>query len=345
MLKLDSPRLRGMGVVITALIVLSVLFLVQSVPPVMAQAGVVQAVMFWENGCPHCELVMSETIPALQNEYAEKLKIDLIEVVSVDDVNRLYSVGAAYGLAKDQVGVPMLIIGDQILVGSAQIPAELPGLIDQYLAKGGVNTVLRDGTIQAAAEAPRSNGIWLAWVTIAGLTVGLLIAVWQLIVALQGKQILKLPDWVGWLIPTLALAGAFVAIYLTFIETTKAKAICGPVGDCNAVQNSPYALIFGLIPVGLVGLLGYLTILAAWLWNRYRQDSLTEYIPISLLGITLIGVVYSFYLTYLEIFVIQAVCIWCISSAWIMMLLMLLTLPAAASWVVGSGADEAEETV
>jgi len=351
MLKLAAPAWRLIG---TVLVVLLVLILIQPVSPVEAQSGVVQAVMFWENGCPHCELVLSETIPGLQSKYAEKLQIDLIEVVSVEDVNRLYSVGQAYGLAKEQVGVPMLIIGDNILVGSKQIPEELPGLIDGYLASGGIQTVLRQTVlqagetsgqteVQAVEDAPRSNGIWLAWVTIAVLLVGLLLAGWQLTVALQGKQTLHLPAWTEWLVPLLAVAGSGVAIYLTFIETTKAKAICGPVGDCNAVQNSPYALIFGLIPVGLVGLLGYLAILAAWFWYRYRRDALAEFVPIALLGMTLIGVVYSIYLTYLEIFVIHAVCIWCISSAWIMLLLMLLSLPAAASWVVGSGADEVEE--
>ncbi len=353
MLKLAAPVWRFIG---TVLVILAILFLIQPVPAVGAQGGVVQAVMFWENGCPHCELVLSETIPALQSQYADKLQIELIEIVSVEDVNRLYAVGQAYGLAKEQVGVPMLIIGDKILVGSKQIPEELPGLIDQYLTSGGIQTVLKETgeqtavqtseqtAVQAVEETPRSNGIWLAWVTIAVLLVGLLLAGWQLVAALQGKQAFRLPAWADWLVPLLAVAGSGVAIYLTFIETTKAKAICGPVGDCNAVQNSPYALIFGVIPVGLVGLLGYLAILAAWFWYRYRRDALAEYVPIALLGMTLIGVVYSIYLTYLEIFVIHAVCIWCISSAWIMMLLMLLSLPDAANWVVGSGADEAEET-
>ena len=54
-----------------------------------------------------------------------------------------------------------------------------------------------------------------------------------------------------------------------------------------------------------------------------------------------LGLVFSIYLTYLELFVIHAVCIWCLSSAVIMALLMLLTLPAATQWVAVS--DEEEE--
>jgi uncharacterized membrane protein len=108
------------------------------------------------------------------------------------------------------------------------------------------------------------------------------------------------------------------------------------------VQNSKYAVLFGIIPVGLIGLLGYLAILAAWLWQRFRSDQLVEYVPAALLGMTFFGVAFSIYLTYLEIFVIKAVCIWCIASAWIMTILMLASLPAAATWFAGEELEEEE---
>ncbi len=311
-----------------------------------AQGGVVQGVMFWEKGCPNCERVMADTLPALQTRYDGKFKLDLVEVSSVDDVDHLYQVGAAYGLQKSEIGVPLLILGDQVLVGAVQIPAELPGLIDRYLAAGGVQTTVRTAASAAPAALPaaaaQNNGMWLAWVTVVGLGLALVIGLWQLILALQGGQTFQLPGWTNWLVPLLAVAGSFVAIYLTFIETTKAKAICGPIGDCNAVQNSPYALLFGLVQVGLVGLLGYIAILAAWLWRRIRQDVVADYVPVALLGMSMFGVIFSAYLTYLEIYVIHAVCIWCISSAWIMILLMLISLPAASSWLAGSGESEVE---
>lgn len=341
-------------------ILLTAFLLLIRVFSVSAQESVVEGVMFWQKGCPHCEQVISETLPAVNAQFPGQFKLEMIEVSDLEDVDRLYAVGAAYGLAKEDIGVPFMVIGENVMVGSKQIPAELPGVIEKYLAKGGVKTVLRDSAVQpepvsAATDLPAaavsqsvlpanesaSNGIWLAWVTIAGLAAALLAAIWQVVAALQGQKTLTLPAWMNMLVPVLAVLGSFVAIYLTFIETTKAKAICGPVGDCNAVQNSPYALLFGLIPVGLVGLIGYIAILAAWFWNRYRQDLIAEYTPIAQLGMTLIGVVYSIYLTYLEIFVIHAVCIWCISSAWIMAFLLLLCLPAAAEWV---SPEDSEET-
>jgi len=129
--------------------------------------------------------------------------------------------------------------------------------------------------------------------------------------------------------PILALAGLGVAVYLAYVETQAVPAVCGPVGDCNAVQSSPYARLFGVLPIGVLGAAGYLAILAAWLWRRWRSDRLATYAPLAVFGMTLFGVLFSVYLTYLELFVIRAVCAWCLTSAVIMMLLMLLSLRPA----------------
>jgi uncharacterized membrane protein len=120
---------------------------------------------------------------------------------------------------------------------------------------------------------------------------------------------------------------------MTYVEATYTPAVCGPVGDCNAVQNSPYARLFGVLPVGLLGMLGYVGILAAWGWGRLRRDRMAEYMPVVVLGLTAFGTLFSVYLTYLEIFVIHAVCIWCITSAVIITLSMIASLPPAAAWL------------
>lgn len=70
--------------------------------------------------------------------------------------------------------------------------------------------------------------------------------------------------WPVWIIPTLAVFGLGVALYLTYVETTKNEAFCGPVGDCNSVQQSPYATLFGFLPVGVLGAIGYISILVSW---------------------------------------------------------------------------------
>lgn len=325
-------------------IIATILFLIlvlANASPVFAHEGVVHAVLFWENGCPSCEYVINQALPPLESQYGESLVIQKIEVITVEDINRLYRIGAAYNLTQDQVGVPLLVIGDQALVGKDQIPAELPGLIETYLEQGGVETVVLEADAPLIAEGEeRPSGMVLAWVTLVVMVLAVVVVTWQLAVAMQGKATLKAPAWTDWLFPVLSVAGIGVAIYLTFIETTKTPAVCGPVGDCNAVQNSRYAVLFGVLPVGLVGLLGYLAILAAWGWQRFRDDQLAEYVPAALLGMTFFGTAFSIYLTYLEIFVIKAVCIWCITSAWIMAILMLASLPSASAWFAGEEEEE-----
>jgi len=138
----------------------------------------------------------------------------------------------------------------------------------------------------------------------------------------QTRSLLKIAT------PLLALAGLGVASYLAYVETQAVPAICGPVGDCNAVQSSPYARLFG-VPVGVLGVLGYLAILSAWLYGRLRSDRLAQHAPLAVCGMALFGVLISLYLTYLEPFVIRAVCAWCLTSAVIMTLLMLLSLESA----------------
>jgi Predicted membrane protein len=115
-----------------------------------------------------------------------------------------------------------------------------------------------------------------------------------------------------------------VAGYLTFIETTGAPAICGPVGDCQTVQQSEFARLSGIIPVGAVGIAGYGAILAVWVAAHSKAGArMAPVLPV----LALIGVLVSIYLTFLEPFVIGATCLWCLTSAIIMTGLLWLIMP------------------
>ena len=146
--------------------------------------------------------------------------------------------------------------------------------------------------------------------------------------------------WLDWLVPIVALAGIGVAGYLTYVETQSVDAICGPVGDCNAVQNSTYSKVFGILPVGILGLIGYVAILAAWAVQKVRQDKWGSYASLAMLAMGLFGTLYSIYLTYLELWVIYAVCMWCVSSAVLITLLMLLSTQPAVEALDSLGEDE-----
>ena len=135
-----------------------------------------------------------------------------------------------------------------------------------------------------------------------------------------------------WAVPLLALVGLVVAGYLAFIESTGGEAVCGPVGDCNTVQQSEYAFLFGVVSVGLLGMLSYIAILSAWLIDRWGSEQLADLAQVAIFLMAFVGTLFSIYLTFLEPFVIGATCAWCLTSAVVITALMLLSAkPAKAA--------------
>ena len=108
----------------------------------------------------------------------------------------------------------------------------------------------------------------------------------------------------------LAVAGAGVAAYLTWVHYADVSPICATGGGCETVQKSSYSELAG-IPVALLGLGGYLAILAMLFLPGEGTRLWTA-------ALALVGAGFSAYLTYLELFVIDAICQWCVASAVIM---------------------------
>ena len=118
-------------------------------------------------------------------------------------------------------------------------------------------------------------------------------------------------------IGVLALAGLAIAAYLTYVHYAGIKPLCLSSGGCETVQASRYAKLGG-VPVATLGLGGYALIAASVL-------SYTETARLIGAGSALVGLGFSAYLTYRELFTIDAICQWCVASAVIMTLLALLT--------------------
>ena len=109
----------------------------------------------------------------------------------------------------------------------------------------------------------------------------------------------------------LALAGLAIAIYLTVVHYDHSAPVCvGGGGGCEKVQSSDYAELAS-VPVALIGAIGYASILLSLAlpgdFGRFSG---------ALLG--MVGFGFSIYLTYLELFVIDAICQWCVASAIVM---------------------------
>lgn len=363
------------------------------------EEAVVKAVFFYSPSCPHCHFVLNEVIPPLQDEFEGQLQILYIDVQTSQGENLFWATVEHFNVSKQKQGVPMLVVGEQVLVGSAEIPERFPGLIQEGLAQGGISwpgipglseeiqrftprptstelpatptstspptaslqegdqefdrtptaspssgvgsaTESPPGTPQDEIPAERSdpgsvsddrgmaerifariwhdlpaNGIAI------GVLVSMIASLFSVVAGIFSSQTVE-KSWPGWVIPALTLIGLGAAGYLSTMEITDSRAICGPVGDCHAVQQSPYARIGGVIPVAHLGLLGYLAIGGCWIVYHRGGKFLRRWSGIAMWGMTVVGTIFSIYLTFLEPFVIGATCAWCLTSSVVMTLLL-----------------------
>ncbi len=361
------------------LLVLLIATLVAAAFPALAQTDtdegpVVQAVMFFSPTCGHCELVINEHLPVIFEQYGGeptilfddtippeevafyKMSNGTLEILMVD---ASVEIGASmFGedserLGVDRPGVPRLDIEEIYLVGSEQIPAELPGIIEEGLANGGISWPDVPGldaalaTIPGASDANQSNsgeadtptdtlpaasdetigdkiardplGNGLAILVLVGLIASLVLVP---ILVSRGS----LGGGPSWVVPVLAVIGLGVSLYLGSVETSGVEAVCGPVGDCNAVQQSSYASIFG-IPIGVLGAIAYAALIVGWIVSRVSKGRVADVASVLVAATAFGGTAFSIYLTFLEPFVIGATCMWCLASALAIVGLLWLTAP------------------
>ena len=361
--------------------------------PDATKTAVVRTVLFYSPYCPHCQHLIMNGLPPIRQRFGERLQVASVNVTT-EDGQALYTATLdKFGVPQDGRGVPTLVVGSQVLVGSDEIPKKLPGIVERGLATGGIDwpdvpslkqaleqparqpdthaesavaAPTRPGAVDTAARvkplphtssppAPHDTAtaatatpiVAAETFVLPALSAGdrflldpvgnsvsvvvLLIMATVLVVilgAMRGRDV-RLPHLPGWAVPVLALFGVGVAAYLAFVELTGAHAVCGPVGDCNTVQQSEYARLLG-VPVGLLGVGGYLAILAAWTVGALGQVRTRDRAWIVIWTMALIAMLFSIYLTILEPFVIGATCAWCISSALIVTLILLVATPTAA---------------
>lgn len=378
------------------------LFLLIGIQPAQAQtptsSPVVRAVLFYSPTCGHCQYVITETLPPLFERYGNQLQMIGIDIAQSEGQALFITVIQMFNL--DRGPVPFLVIGDTYLIGSGDIPEEFPGLIDRYMAQGGVDWPAIPGLLELITAAqgtqqaqpsptpiptiplqatstpvestplpspmpsatpesiiltgktnirladrlaldPVGNG--LAIIVLAGMLACLGWGGW-IFFKTPGR---RLPGAAGWAIPILCVIGLAVAGYLAYVEATNTEAVCGPVGDCNTVQQSPYARLFGILPIGLLGMIGYILFLAAWTVQKFSGGKLADYGALGMLAMAAFGTLFSVYLTFLEPFVIGATCAWCLASAVVMTILMLLSIApgkqALTTLMVRSRTDPAHE--
>lgn len=332
---------------------------------------VVHAVLFYTSTCSHCQQLVGEVLPPIQDKYLKQLQIYYCDI-SKPEGDALFS-AAIQKYDIKPIGVPTVIVGNSVLINPANIQQGFPIIIDEGLGNGGLDwpdvpglsqALAKQEALQIAAEKPPvefmpffpsliptpfitsqtsaqqnisvvpiflemdemgknfsrdPQGNTLSVIVLIGMIISVFYGVYAFLKK-PGQPITAQPAWV---IPLLCVIGCGVAGYLAYLEITPAHAICGPVGHCQTVQQSDYAHLFGILPIGILGFAGYLAIILTWLVARNRR---TRWAGLVLLGMTVCGILFSIYLTFLEPFVIGASCIWCLSSAALITALMLLSI-------------------
>lgn len=327
---MTSPLSRRM---LAAALLLGMILLHGQVDSAAAQQAVVHGVLIYDPTCGSCEIVLDEVLPPLEARYGEQLDIVRIDASTVEGFD-IWSAGTkAYQVPDEKKGVPQLFLGSQALSGSAEISDHLADAIEAGLAAGGVPfptfvTLTENDRARWAAHsaspvaaAPKVDPVayGLAFVVLFVTLVGLVFAafgLWQsrplAVRSLSERaQLERAPV----IVPLIA-AGLLVAGYLSYLHLSTSSAIC-PVGDCDAVQHSAYANLLG-VPVAYLGFLSYAALLGLWLWSRTRSGDLARLASVLFVGLAAFGTAFSAYLTTLELFVIHAVCMWCLMSAVLM---------------------------
>jgi uncharacterized membrane protein len=296
------------------------------------------------------------------------LEFLLVDVTIAEGFAMFEAATEAWAIGNE--AVPRLIIGREVAIGSADIPERVPPILDQAFAADGIAWPDIDGVaavvdrlLATAAEPPATTTTTVGTTTtiavgveqpvlvnldpladvIATDSIGErfgrdpvgnsaavvvligMVATLALLARRRGMIGQVDPRWIA----LLAAAGMAVATYLAAIESSGAEALCGPVGDCNAVQQSQYASVFG-IPVGAIGIVGYAVMLLAW-FRADRDDAAGVRARYVLVGAAAAGVVFSIYLTFLEPFVIGATCVWCLTSAILVTLILVVATPYAVT--------------
>ena len=379
----------------TCLLGLLIVLCLFSVYSTQAQQPVVYAVLFFSPSCGHCHYVITEFLPPLQDEYGAQLQVLYIDVSQPAGGALFYAACNALGVPDDHCGyVPTLVIGTTVLVGSLDIPEQMPTLVRDGLAGGGIGlppipglreayeaavggeqlaytqdsppesapisttfheTTWRDRlnqdrlgnglaigvlgvlviglavqlgygarllieeekqrrttnhtggqlvwgvamitTVIAATLTLENSRLSLPTLLAVGVTLSMVLIVWAIgrVDRPSGQTGRTFP---GWLLPVVACLGLVVAGYLAYVEIGENVAVCGAVGDCNTVQQSEYAELFGLVPLGLLGVFGYLAYVeigenvavcgAVGDCNTVQQSEYAELfglVPIGLLGV------------------------------------------------------------
>ena len=126
------------------------------------------------------------------------------------------------------------------------------------------------------------------------------------------------------IVAALALAGIFISPYLTLYKIGVIGELSCRIGSCETVNTSKWSTFLHL-PVAMWGLLFYLEVFVISLVGTMPRFENAFFVSALLATEAAVGVIFSAWLTYLELAVIHAICIWCVTSAVIVTLILIVS--------------------
>jgi uncharacterized membrane protein len=316
-----------------------------------AEKPTVNALLFYKSDCKECTEIISALLPKWQDQHGDQLKILAVNTASSEG-GTLYLDAVLKINIPFSTRLPIVIIGNQYLGGAKEITKKLPTIIEEKLGQNGTKWPTLEGLPRLIANTPQSSGDTISfWVSDfrsnrlgrikentlnklrsdpLGNSASLIVLI-LMIGSIISKPFmfrknnqLKIITEYGWGVPVLSFVGMGTSLYLTYVKFSLSEAFCGPIGDCNAVQQSQFASLFGFLPVSLAGLMVFFLIALLWFLQKIYPKKFNIFG--SFIGLIVLASVFFFiYLTFLEPFVIGATCIWCLLSALTMTALYWLT--------------------
>lgn len=119
--------------------------------------GVVRILLFHSPTCPHCEIVINDVLPGIQEKYGDQIEIRLLDISDPYNHGLLISLEDAANIPPEHRGVPMMFVGPTIMVGSLSIKDNLEVVIDEYLAEGGIDYPIPEELLVTPTPKPAAT--------------------------------------------------------------------------------------------------------------------------------------------------------------------------------------------
>jgi uncharacterized membrane protein len=285
---------------------------------------IIRGVLFYEPDCQHCENIIDGILKSKQAIYGSQLQIILIDVSTLEGSDLFQEAVDRYNIPPERQVIPLMIVGEIVLAGGDEITLLIRDIIQDGLAVGGYSwprlSIFYDNLPPKNSRLSTAIGFTLGGLVLSAM---LFAIVYALIHFRQARKLMHLiadpknaPVCASgkWAMPGLCLVGLALSGYLTYMISTQSSLGCTPFGGCSVIQTSPYGRLFG-IPVSIIGIFSYASIALLCFISQSEKNTLARFTALGIMILPMTALLFSTYLTYVEIFILETICTWCLVAS------------------------------